>query len=599
MIVLDEKKNCTGCNACVATCPQQCISTKIDEEGFWYPEINKSGCIECNRCENMCPVLNKKRDVFDRYKIPFVYGAYNTNQEIRIDSTSGGIFSALAEEIFDNDGYIGGAIYKEDHTVVHILTADRSMLPAIRSSKYLQSYIGELYSDIDRVLQSGKKALICAAPCQIAGLYAYLGHDYDNLITCDFICLGVNSPKVFKKYMDMLEKRYHSKASKIKFKDKTFGWHRFSIKVDFDSGKSYCKDRYHDPFFIGYLQAKNFARPSCYACQFKNMPRQSDITLADFWGIEKIDRSMDQDLGTSLVLVNSNKGKLIIDSLGNKIIKKEYDLSEAVSENFAVNASIESMAGGDRKLFFNDLEKYSFDIVSKKHFPLPGLKNTFKKNIKRLKSASGLLVEMGFSITSWIQFLYYNFFSRKIMKSNLIGIFPLKYCRLQLDKSAKLLLNGRLILGIKQVFSSHMETRLLIERNGRLEIKEGFSMYAGSYIRVIKNGCLIIDSGFINENVQITCASTITIGKKCTIARDVIVRDYDGHSILSQNNEIAKPIKIGNHVWIGNRAMILKGVTIGDGAVIAAGAIVTRDVPENCIAAGCPARVIRENISWA
>ena len=175
---------------------------------------------------------------------------------------------------------------------------------------------------------------------------------------------------------------------------------------------------------------------------------------------------------------------------------------------------------------------------------------------------------------------------------------PLKYTRIELREKARMILNQNLILGYKQVKSSHMETRLLIEENSCMEIRGNFTAYAGSYIRVVKGGHLTLEGGFINEGCQITCASHTTLGKGCTIGRDVVIRDYDGHTIDLPGYEIAKPIHIGEHVWIGNRAIILKGVTIGDGAIVAAGALVTGDVPAHTIVAGIPARIIKENINW-
>jgi acetyltransferase-like isoleucine patch superfamily enzyme len=188
--------------------------------------------------------------------------------------------------------------------------------------------------------------------------------------------------------------------------------------------------------------------------------------------------------------------------------------------------------------------------------------------------------------------------SSKVKLTAKLGFRPLKYCRIEIHKTAQLIINGSVTMGQQQVSSSHKETRLLLEPNAKMTVTGNYTMYADSYIRVVKNGELILHSGFINEGVQITCASKITIGEGCVIARDVVIRDYDAHTIDLPNYEIAKPIEIGKHVWIGNRAMILKGVKIGDGAVVAAGALVTKNVPGNCIVGGVPAKVIKENINW-
>ena len=251
------------------------------------------------------------------------------NHEIRVDSTSGGVLSELAFKMFDQGGYVGGAVYNDDYSVSHVLTNNREKLDEIRSSKYVFSLTDQLFPDVKKALKNGEKVLVCAAPCQISGLYTYLKKDYENLITCDFICKSVNSTKVFQKYIEWLEKKYKSKAKKIKAKDKTSGWHKFSMRVDFENGKSYVADRYNDPFFVGYLQTELFTMDACFTCKFRGFPRIADITLADFWGIENIDNSMDQDLGTSLIMLNSNKGKEYYQSISDSIIFKKFNLKVA------------------------------------------------------------------------------------------------------------------------------------------------------------------------------------------------------------------------------------------------------------------------------
>jgi acetyltransferase-like isoleucine patch superfamily enzyme len=212
----------------------------------------------------------------------------------------------------------------------------------------------------------------------------------------------------------------------------------------------------------------------------------------------------------------------------------------------------------------------------------------------------GLLVfsRIGISPLRYLKIGYYNFLNSKVVTNNKIRFIPLNHSKVQLEQNASLILKSVFIMGHKQVKSSTKETRILVEENGKLEVNGKFTMYAGGYIRIIKNGHLIVHDGFINEDVEITCASKIIIGSECTIARGVVIRDYDAHTIELPGYEIAKPISIGNHVWIGNRAMILKGVTIGDGAIVAAGAVVTKNVPSGSIVAGIPAQVIKEHVEW-
>lgn len=596
MIKISNPAKCCGCNACGDICSQNAISFKTDQEGFWYPEVNSDQCIDCGLCEKVCP-MQHKTDSIERYDEPIVYAAYTKDEAIRLDSTSGGIFSMLALEKFSKRAFVGGAIYNPDHTCKQIVTSNSAMLSEIRSSKYLQSSSEGVYKDIRKLLQDGKDVLYCGCPCQIYALYNYLGKEYENLTACDFICRGVNSPKVFLKYMEMLERQYGSKATKIKFKNKKWGWHNFSLRVNFENGKEYCKDRWHDLFFIGYLQSGNFARPSCYECPFKGFPQKADITLADFWGIDRIDRSMDQDKGTSLVMINSAKGQQLFDAIKDKIEWKQFTMEDAYSGNSAMDESLKP-AKPNRADFFHDLDIYPFEDVAKRHFPIPTWKTELKKQLRPLNRLYLIVSTLGFSCTSWLRFLRVNFLSKHVKRAKRGLLLNEKNTIVQMDNGSNLSLNTFLRVGMRQVRKSRMETRILLEEDSQLVVNGYFSVYAGSYVRVVPRGKLILHGGFLNEHVQITAGDVVEIGPDFRCGRDVVIRSYDGHRILREGYQISAPIKIGKHVWVGQGASILKGVTIGDGAIIAAGAIVTKDVPAHCLAGGVPARILKENVRW-
>lgn len=596
MINIINKTDCCGCNACGDICGKHAITFTTDTEGFWYPVVNKDLCVDCGLCDKVCPIKNKANHI-ERYAEPNVFAAYTKDEAIRIDSTSGGIYSTLALKMYEDNAYVGGAVYNEDHTVSQIIDDNPSRLPEIRSSKYLQSNAEGVYRDVKNLLKAGKRVLFCGTPCQIHALYNFVGKEYENLYTCDFICRGVNSPKVFLKYMEMLEKQFGSHATAIKFKNKKWGWHNFSMRVNFENGTEYCKDRNHDLFFIGYLQAGNFTRPSCYQCRFKGFPQKADITLADFWGIENIDSSMDQDKGTSLVMVNSDKGQALFDSIKHEIKWRQFTMNDARLGNAAMDDSLKSVKP-NREDFFEDLDKMPFEEVAKKHFPLPSWKKIIKQQLRPFKAIYNILACLGLSVHSWCTFLHINFFSRDVIRRKRIPLYNNSNTLIQIDKGAKMILSARLITGTKQVRKSKMETRILLEKESQFIVDGTFNVYAGSYIRVAPKGKLIIHGGFINENVQITAGDVVEIGRGATIGRDVVIRSYDGHTICQEGYKVSEPIKIGNHVWIGQGATILKGVTIGDGAIIAAGAIVTKDVPAKTIVAGVPAKVVRENVIW-
>lgn len=601
MINIDKKEQCCGCSACGDICPKNAISYKNDNEGFLYPHIDSDKCIDCSLCEKVCPMISKANNL-DRNNKPKVYAAYSKDETIRLDSTSGGIHSVLALQMYDRKAYISGAIYNRDFSVSHIVSENKNLLPKIRSSKYIQSDSRGIYTQIKELLDNNKKVFFCGTPCQVQALYKFLKKDYDSLITCDFVCRGVNSPKVFLSYINMLERQNKSKVKGIKFKAKKWGWHNFSMRISFENGTEYCKDRYHDPFFVGYLQYGNFVRPSCYNCPFKDIPQKSDITLGDFWGIEKFLPKLDQDRGTSLVMVNSKKGLVLFESIKDFIECKETHLENAIDGNPAIVSPLQPSISIDRNEFFKDVERLKFEQVYDKYFVRKRAQMNIKERVYSyylfLRNMKALLKEYNFSLNDWYTFYNINYLSKKVEKTGPFPFFNYKGSIVELRDGALLSLNANFKMGTKQVKGSSMETRILMEKDSRMVVDGDFEAFSGSYIRVIENSVLILHGGFINENVQITCGGRIEIGKGCAIARDVIIRSYDGHNITSHNHNTSEPIIIGDHVWIGQRATILKGVSIGDGAIIAAGAIVTSDIPAGCLAGGVPAKIIKTNVTW-
>ncbi len=388
MIKIKDKKDCTGCSACFNICPVNAIDMVKDKEGFKYPRVNMKKCINCELCEKVCPINNPVSKEQNN-KEPTIIAAWTKNKGVRLDSTSGGIFSELAKTIYNQKGYVCGAIYNKDWLVEHYISSDAKDIDKLRSSKYLQSDINNTFKKIKELLEQGKKVLICGSPCQIAGLYNYLQNkEYENLYTCDFICRGMNSPKIFKKYIANLEEKYNSKVKKIKFKNKTYGWHNFSTKIDFENGESYIGSRYVDSYMVGYLKYNAFMRPSCYDCKFKSLPRSADITLADFWGIENINPKLDNDQGTSMILLNSKKGKELFEQIKDKIQYEEVISEEIFTENVCMEKSVKMTE--ERKKVFENIDKMSYKELSENFFPKPKLKEKIKikittnKNLKKV-----------------------------------------------------------------------------------------------------------------------------------------------------------------------------------------------------------------------
>ncbi len=357
-----EKQSCTGCNACYNVCPRDAVRMVPDAEGFLYPFTDLEKCDRCGLCLKKCPALSGLENAHRR--LPRVYAAWNKDSMVRLSSTSGGIFSALAAYIIGIDGYVAGARYNEDFTVSHAMIDHLQDIEKLRQSKYVQSAPGLVYREIQKRIDSGKIVLFCGTPCQNAGLIAFLGTQAPNLFLCDFICRGVNSPKVYQKYLEMLEIKYHSQIRQLQFKNKSYGWNCFSTRVEFENGKQYIRDRYSDLYMLGYLEYNLYLRPSCHHCRYKKLPRIADITLGDFWGISNTRPHLDNDEGTSVILLNSSKGDELLNGIRNDIYYEECKLDEVMANNECLHMS--APAGEYREDFFKNLPGAKFDIALKK-----------------------------------------------------------------------------------------------------------------------------------------------------------------------------------------------------------------------------------------
>ncbi len=596
MINIVNKKDCCGCFACSQICPKHCIELNPDNEGFMYPSVNSNECIDCKLCEKVCPQIEKPSN--DNFKASTVYAAFSHDNETRVDSTSGGLFSVLAKYMYEQGAYVCGAVYDENFRLKLYISNNEADLIKIRGSKYIQAEVHDVFITIKQLLKAGEKVFICSTPCQIAALRRFLKKDYYNLYTCDILCKGVPSFKFLDAYIKHLENNYSSKVSSLqfKYKDKKHVWGTISTKIAFQNGRNYIQPVSKDPFMTAFLRTGLTVRPSCIECKFKGYPRYADVSLGDFWGIQDISR-IDTQKGVSLVFANSVKGEELLSKIKPSCYFEEHELYEAERKNIHLIQPYDPKLGFSvrvRKDFYEELDKRGFKFVEKKYLRCCyNTKGIFSKIVNKF----GVIFNKDKNISNYISEFYFNILTKKVV-SRKGHIFLRKGAIIHLADTATIELNGNLILGSKRVNGHKISTRLLMDKMTKLTINGSFSANEGSYIWVTHSGHLIIDGGFINEGVTITCASEVHIGKGANIAREAVIRDYDGHYIETPDYRTAKPVYIGDNVWIGYRAMILKGVTIGEGAVIAANAVVTKDVPAHCIVAGNPAKVIRENINW-
>ena len=343
---------CTGCGACNNCCPVDAIEMLEDQEGFKYPNIDMDKCISCGKCINVCPEANVERINQNLHEEPECYAAM-ADTTIRIKSSSGGVFAILAESIYQRNGLVCGAVYADDYkSVYHIVSDDRQDLDKIRGSKYVQSDIGKCFCKIKHALEEDKFVLFSGCPCQVSGLYMYLGKQYEKLITIDVVCHGVNSLKAYNSYIAELAKGRI--VEKVNFRDKTIhGWSSI-VNVKFTDGSQYDaawnKNQWYALFLGGVINRK-----CCATCHYAKINRIGDITLGDFWQVHRWDESCNDWKGTSLVLLNSEKGKKVYKELErNLILSKEAPLEHAIKYNGALRQPT-SMAPG-RKYFFNHLK---------------------------------------------------------------------------------------------------------------------------------------------------------------------------------------------------------------------------------------------------
>lgn len=363
MIDSIRKDLCTGCGACRNICPKDCISMDADEYGFCYPVVDYTKCIKCGQCINVCPIIGKPMPN-NNFEDPKVFAGWSLDEEIRMSSTSGGIFSEFAKHILSDSGCVVGARYNEEHLVEHCMICSVEELEQIRQSKYIQSDIGDVFREVKRALSQDKVVGFCGSPCQVAGLLAFLKGNPEKLYTFDFICRGINSPKAYVRYLEMLEKQYKSTIKRVWFKNKTFGWNRFSTRIDFDNGEVYVKDRNTDLFMRGYIEQNLYMRSCCFDCHYKTLPRVADITLGDFWGVANYHSGLDSDKGTSLVMINSVKGEKLFRGIEDYVFAEESSLDKALPGNACIFENAVKNPNSEKFLLM--LDEMPFDKSFKK-----------------------------------------------------------------------------------------------------------------------------------------------------------------------------------------------------------------------------------------
>lgn len=357
-----DKHQCCGCMMCGDACPRDAVSFPITK-GFWYPSVDDAKCINCGICNKKCPVLNvntKRESTEVDY-----YGVKTKNDEVRWHSTSGGFFTELANYVIERDGLVIGALYDGDNCIVHAVGRNKEDIIKLRQSKYAQSNTSGIYIQVKDLLKQNKQVLFSGTPCQVEALYAFLGNKPENLITMDFICLGICSPWIFRKYLDMLESKYNSKAKRVWFKNKTNGWRAISNRIDFVNGETYLRSGKYDLFMRLFVTDALSMRSNCENCKFRSIHHISDFTVGDFWGVEKVNPEIDDNKGISALCVNTDRARNIFSQLKSNLDYFKTDADSIVKHNFSVLAPMKTNPNQD--LFMEMVERKGLIAASYKY----------------------------------------------------------------------------------------------------------------------------------------------------------------------------------------------------------------------------------------
>ena len=342
-----KKELCNGCGACALRCPKKAIEMVEDSEGFLYPHVNKEKCINCGLCEKVCSNFNKSKQKSDAYI------AINNNEKELRNAASGGMFYILAKYVIENNGVVFGVTYDKELNVIHKYTETLEDCKQFCGSKYVRSDLKNTYKETEKFLKDGRVVLYTGTACQLSGLKSYLGKEYDNLILCDILCHANPSPKVFKLYKENLEKKYSKKVKDIRFRSKENGWRNQTPIIVFNDGNKIEENTFFNAFVKEMIN-----RQSCYSCMFASKSRITDFTIADFWGIEKVKPDLDYTKGVSLLTVNSEKGKKLLNIFKNNTsILEKIDIDIAAKYNHFNNVPVHK----NRDKFFEGIKNGSIN----------------------------------------------------------------------------------------------------------------------------------------------------------------------------------------------------------------------------------------------
>lgn len=357
-----KKEDCCGCSACYSICGKNAITMKPDEEGFLYPEIDQARCIDCHQCTGICPLTCSGN--YKERELPRFFVARHKSQEVLWQSTSGGAFTAISDVILRQGGIVYGVDYDQEFHVRHQRAETTQQRDRMRISKYVQSDMDNTYAHIKADLKAGRMVLFTGTPCQTAGLRGFMGDTplVERLYSCDIICHSIPSPLIWEDYKGLLEREQGGKIMNVQFRSKKDGWSRANSNKGFlfttDSSSEIQED---DRFYQLFFKSGAITRPSCSQCRFTDIHRASDVTIADYWGIEKYSPEWFDPLGVSVIVVNSAKGTALLDGCRQDIVCEERPQEECLTEQKRLSEP--SRLPENRSLFWEEYRRLGLEYV--------------------------------------------------------------------------------------------------------------------------------------------------------------------------------------------------------------------------------------------
>jgi acetyltransferase-like isoleucine patch superfamily enzyme/coenzyme F420-reducing hydrogenase beta subunit len=573
-----DKELCSGCRTCEFVCGRHKAITMIeDSEGFLYPSIDSTKCINCKLCEKYCPMTLENEVKIDVNFDAEIYGVWAKDNKIAKESATSGICTIISEYIIEQNGVVFGVQLNENKQCAeHVEITDKRSLSLIKGSKYIQSDVGTHFKTAETLLKEGRLVLFIGTPCQIAGLKSYLRKEYENLITVDLICHGVFSKKIYRKELAYLKKIWGEEISNLKFRSKkVYPWTMGGI-VNFDVIKNGRTKHIEipakfSPMYHAFAYSEDgdyyTLRPTCYNCKFRMMDRVSDIMVGDFWGLQKYHSKYDtvkrRKYGVSLVSINTLKGKNVFRKINSKI--EFFITSKEKAAQQPALLGEKRIIPNKREMIYENLDTMDYEMLSKTIiFPYADFEKDMNKYIRNFKLSE---------LQSRIPFANE---LRKLKRELCVWKRSIK----------ELVLNDILPL----LPSRHLRY-FLLRTVFKAKIGKDVSMYRSIEFRN-PAGLILEGNNSIGMHVLLDARKGLTIKRGTVIASHVLLwtlhHDYNSCDFRT----VGAPIEIGEYVWICSRAIILPGIKIGKGAVVASGSVVTKDIEPFTVVGGVPAKKI-------